>query len=783
MEKHCKESRRRFIFGTALTVAGVVSGFPFSNKLLAELVVLDDKKKVLGLTPSIWVEITKENYVVVTVARSEIGQGVRTTFAMIVAEELDADWSRVIAINAEGDSKYGDQSTGGSTSVRTFWTTLRQAGAQARQLLINAAAEIWGISPDNCYTQNSYVYEKNGVRKLSYGELIDKAIQLPIPPANSVKLKKVSDFKILGKPQKNIDETSFVTGKAVFSSDYRLEGMKYAVILRCPYIGGSLASFDDSEAKKIKGVVGVYQISEGIAVVAENSWLALKGRDALKVTWNKGTNAELSTEQIFNKFYSLIGNLPDLPGNTTKKIECTYEVPFLAHSTMEPMSAFAYFHNGKCEIWAGTQNPQTARSQVATALGITQSNVKANVLFSGGGFGRRHNNDYIVMAAKISKLSGFPIMFFYTKADDIKNDYYRPASVHSIKAGIDANGNPTGFIHKVISQGDVSFVSPSYNLGVVQNSTASYGFGIRTGPWRSVDYTQNIFVIESVVDELAYLAGKDPLQFRLSLASDEKLKTVLRRVGENYGWGRELPEGWGRGIAAFVGYGAYIAHIVEVSVSKEGFLKIQKIYAVVDPGFPINPENIKNQIMGAAIDALSTAINTEITIQNGQIQQSGFHNYRWLRMNEVPEFNIEILTTSDRPSGMGEVGFPSVTPALCNAIFNATGIRIRKLPIGKTPLLKVDGKENKTKDLEFNAYPNPFETKVTLNIRTNDIKSSNLIVRIFDILGKLVFESKLNFNGTSYQTQLDFEDLPASVYYVVFELNNQIFSFPILKKN
>ncbi|MCX7880195.1 MAG: molybdopterin-dependent oxidoreductase [Ignavibacteria bacterium] len=776
-------SRRRFIFGTALTLTGVVSGFIFSDKALAELIILDEKEKVLGLTPSIWVEITKENKVVVTVARSEIGQGVRTTFAMIVAEELDADWNLVVAVNAEADSKYGNQATGGSTSVRNFWTTLRSAGAQARQLLINAASQIWGIPAENCYTSNSFVYERNGTRKLAYAELIDKAVQLPVPPANSVKLKSVSDFKILGKPQKNIDEPFFVTGKVTFGSDYRVEGMKYAVILRCPYIGGSLSSYDDTEAKKIKGVVGVYRLSEGIAVVADNSWLALKGRDALKVNWNRGPNANLTTDQIFDKFRSLVETFPNLSNETVKEIETIYEVPFLAHSTMEPMSAFANYKEGKCEIWAGTQNPQNARTTVASALGISENNVKVNVLHSGGGFGRRLNSDFVVIAAKIAKASGFPVLFFYTKADDIKNDYFRPASLHSIKAGINANGKPTGFFHRVISQGDVSYVNPHYSLPDVRNYTASHSFGVRTGPWRSVDYTQNIFVIESVIDELAHLAGKDPFQYRMDLTNDAKLKNVLRKVAENSKWGTELPKGWGRGISSFVGYGAYIAHVVEVSVSKEGFLKIQKIYAVVDPGFPVNPENIKNQIMGAGIDGLSTALNSEITIQNGQIQQSGFHNFRWLRIDEVPEFDIEILTTSDRPSGMGEVGFPSVTPALCNAIFDATGIRIRRLPIGKTPLLKVDEKENKSKDLEFNAYPNPFETKVTINIKTNDNKSSNLSVRIFDILGKLVFESKLSSDGTSYHTQLDFENLPSSVYYVVCEFNNQLHSFPILKKN
>lgn len=782
MEDRYIESRRRFIFGTALTLFGVTSGFLFSNKALAELIIFDKENKILGLTPSIWVEITKDNQVIVTIARSEIGQGIRTTFAMIVAEELDADWNKVSAVNAEGDSKYGDQSTGGSTSVRTFWFTLRRAGAQARQLLINAAAEIWGISPDNCYTENSFVFEKNGTRKIAYGDLIEKAVELPIPPASSVKLKSVSEFKILGKPQKNIDEPLFVTGKAIYGFDYRVPGMKYAVILRSPYIGGSLINYDDTEAKKVKGVLGVYRISEGIAVVAENSWAALKGRDALKANWNPGSQANLSTDEIFNKFRSLIGTLPELSSETTESFEAVYEVPFLAHSTMEPMSAFAHFKDGKCEIWAGTQNPQSARMSVSSALGISQNNVRVNVLFSGGGFGRRHNNDYIVIAAKISKESGYPVLFFYTKADDIKNDDYRPASVHAIKAGIDKNGRPTGFFHKVVSQGDVFYVEPHYNIPDVRNYTSYFQFGIRTGPWRSVDYTQNIFVIESAIDELAYLAGKDPLEFRLSLTNNNQLRTVLEKVAQKSNWGSSLPKGWGRGIASFVGYGAYIAQVVEVSVSTEGFLKVHKIYAVVDPGFPINPENIRNQIMGAAIDALSTAINTEITIQNGQVQQSGFHNYRWLRFDEVPDFDIEILTTSDRPSGMGEVGFPSVTPALCNAIFNATGIRIRKLPIGKTPLLKIEENKRNHPNFEISAFPNPFENSVQISILPKVNIHSKFEIRIHDILGKVVIQPKVVFDGIKYLVEINFDNFPSGVYYVILNAENEKISVPILKK-
>lgn len=782
MNKNNNISRRRFIFGSALTFAGIITGFTAHDKALAELIITQDgDNKIMSFAPSVWVEITKDNNVIITIARSELGQGVRTSFSMIVAEELDADWNLVSIRNAEGDSKYGNQSTGGSTSIRTFWQPLRIAGAQAKKMLISAASLIWGIPESNCFAEKSSVYEKNGNRKLSYGELVDKALTLPVPTPNSVTLKEFAEFKILGKTKWNYDEPDIVQGKAKYGSDFRIDGMKYAVILRCPFISGSLQSFDDKDARKVKGVLGVYQLSEGIAVVAENSFAALEGRNALKATWKK--NSDFSSEDIRNEWINKIGTLPNLPANTNKFIEGIYEVPFLAHATMEPMSAVAKFSEGKCEIWAGTQNPQTARTSVANALGISNANVRVNVLLSGGGFGRRHDNDYIVMAAKISKASGYPVLFFYTKEDDIKNDNYRPASIHAVKAGITNDGKPSGWIQKVISQGDVSPNTPSYDIPNVVNLTASLRYRIRTGPWRSVDYTQNIFVNESLMDELAHLAGKDPYLFRLDLARDLRLKNVLKMVAEKSNWGSNLPKGWGRGIAAFVGYGAYIAHVVEVSVSEEGKLKLHKVYAVVDPGFAINPGNIKNQIMGAAIDAFSTALNTEITIKNGEIQQSGFNNFRWLTMEDVPDFDIEVINTSETPSGMGEVGFPSVTPALCNAIFDATGIRIRKLPIAHTSLISnVEKKTQIGKNVEFEAIPTPFDSSFKLIIKLKRWNQPKLDVQIIDILGRKLLQSALDYSGAHYSGEFNLNSVASGTYYVLFSDGIDSYSYPIMKK-
>ncbi len=781
MNNNLIESRRRFIFGSALTLTGVITGFIGSNKALSELIYLDDDK-ITSLAPSIWVEITKDGIIIITVSRSEIGQGVRTSLPMILAEELDADWEQVKIIQAEADSKYGSQATGGSTSIRQLWQPLRVAGAQARKMLITSASLIWGIPEDDCYTDKSYVYEKNGSRKLAYKELIDKAITLPVPPANSVQLKNRAEYKIIGQTRENLDELDIVKGTAKFGSDFRIEGMKYATILRSPYVRGTLISYDDIETKKIKGVINTYRISEGIAVVADNSWSALEGRDALKANWNPGPLANVSSDDIRQAFLNKIGTLPNLPSNTSKSIEAIYEVPFLAHTTMEPMSAVAHFVDNKCEVWAGTQNPMGAKSAVASALGISQDNIKINVLISGGGFGRRLDSDYIAIAAKISKSAGVPILFFYTKEDDIKNDPYRATSIHAVKAGIDANGNPTGWIHKVISQGSVNAMNPEYNIPNINNLSDISDFGIRVGPWRSVDYTQVIYVNECLMDELAHLAGKDPFIFRYELARHNRLKNVLQIVSERSNWNTPLPQGQGKGIAAFVGYGAFIAHVIEVSISKEGKLKINKIYAVVDPGLAINPGNIKNQIMGAAIDALSTAINTEITLQNGQIRQSGFHNFRWLTMDEVPEFDIHIIETTDSPSGMGEVGFPSVTPALCNAIFNATGIRIRRLPTSKTSLVGVEEKKTRMNEfVDFQAYPMPFDSSFKLSIELKRWSRNYLDIKISDILGKIIAQSQLESNGTKFIGRFYLPALPSGTYYIIFSDNIESYSIPIIK--
>ncbi|MBX3044096.1 MAG: xanthine dehydrogenase family protein molybdopterin-binding subunit [Candidatus Kapabacteria bacterium] len=678
--------RRRFTIGAVAGIGAVAVGISSPIELISQIGSYDKNKGAFSLEPNIWLEIRRDNTIIITIPRSELGQGVRTSLSMITAEELDADWNLIKAINAQGDKKYGSQGTGGSTSIRVFWDTLRMAGAQARIMLVSAAASIWGIPSSSCRTENSYVYEIGGSRKSSYGELIDKAGEMPIPDAAGIKLKQPDEFKIIGKTKWHIDNPEIVTGKAIYSSDFRTDGMKYAVVKRSPDIGGTLIKFNDDKAKIVSGYLQSFPINEGLAVVAENSYAAIQAADKIEVEWKPGPISNISSKDISKKMMELMGSLPELPNSTDKEIESIYEVPLLAHATMEPMNSFANFKDGKCEIWTMTQNPQTARSTVAKALDISEDDVTVNVLLSGGGFGRGHRNDFVGMAAQISQKAGFPIKFFYTKEDDIKNDYYRPFSIHKIKSGVDANGNITGWIHKVASQGTVKATDPQYDIINIQNLHDSHDFSIPTGPWRSVNNTQANFANESMIDELSLLAGADPLEFRLKMTKEPRLKKVIEYVADKSDWKKPLPKNWGRGVSSFVGYGGFSAHVVEVSVTNSGVLKVERVVAALDCGIAINPGNIEAQFMGSAIDALAVALKSEITIKNGQIEQSGFHDYEWISMRESTKIEVYIMPSNESPGGIGELGFPSVAPALCNAIYDACGIRVRKLPLKHTTL-------------------------------------------------------------------------------------------------
>jgi CO/xanthine dehydrogenase Mo-binding subunit len=759
MEKN-NITRRKFIFGVALTSAGAAITLVPSINSFAKSLIKNNKPELQAFVPSLWVTIDSDNSITFTNSRQEMGQGSRTTMAMILAEELDADWNFVKTVQAPGDSKFGSQSTGGSMSIRLMYTTLRNAGATAKAMLITAAAQTWGIAESKCKAENSFVLEINGTRKLSYGELAEKASKLQVP--TNVTLKDPSTFKLIGTNKYHIDNPDIVSGKAIYGIDKVLPGMKFAVVVRPPAFGASVANYTDTETLKVTGVIKTFRINYGIAVIADNSWAAMQGANVLNINWNLGNNAKYSSADIFDSMYKAVGTLDALPANTAKTVESFYEVPYMAHCTMEPQTATAWYHDGIMDVWASTQDPQSVRSSAASAAGLSQDKVNAYPLLAGGGFGRRLGADYAYMATQIAKQVTYPVKLFFTKADDLQNDNYRTTSLHALKGGIDSSGKLTGWIHKAIG---VSPTTPNYSIPNAKNLSGNGLNFVPTGAWRSVANTQNIFANECFLDELAFAAGKDPFDFRQSIINDNRLKNVVSLLRAKAKWDEPLPTGWGKGVATFIGYGGYIAHAIFVSVAKDGTLKVEKIVAVADVGIAINPRGVEAQAMGASIDGLSTAIKAEITIENGGVKQSNWTDFEWIRMNESPIIEVEVVKSNQTPGGMGEVGFPSVTPALCNAIFNATGIRIKKLPISKTPLVS-SVENNNYNDKGLTIFPNPGNSKINIKYNSKSAIKGEYSIQILNILGSKVLSTNRKSDSNEINEEINISNLANGSYLV-----------------
>ncbi len=663
--------------------------------------------------PNVWLRIDGDGIVTIVNSQSELGQGTLTSMAMIIADELDADWSRVRVEQSGADPAYGNpnfggqQLTAGSQSIRGLMPTWRRAGAAAREMLVAAAANEWGVPTGELRTDKGAVYHDPSGRMLTYGELADKAATLPVP--QNPRLKRPDQFTLIGKGVPRLDTPDKVTGRATYGLDVAVPGMLVATVARCPVFGGTAASFDARRARAVKGVTRVVQIGSGVAVVAAGYWAAKRGRDALVVRWNEGPNAKLDSATIHQVYEATAtqpgavarreGDAAAALGAAPRVLEAVYEVPFLAHATMEPQNCTAHVRPDGCDVWAPTQNQTGAERAAMRVTGLPRERVHVHTTFVGGGFGRRGEVDYVTDAVEVSKAVGAPVKVVWSREDDIQHDFYRPTTYNVFRAALDPQGTPVAWFHRIVSAGlmmqrgakppdgvDRTAVEGAANLPyAIPNLQVEYhhkDLGIPVGFWRSVGASQNAFITESFVDELAHAAGKDPFEYRRALLGKApRHKGALERAADRAGWGAPLPPGRHRGIAVAFSYGSYAAQVAEVSVDRDGGVRVHRVVCAIDCGLPVNPDQIRAQMEGGIVWGLTAALRGAITIAQGRVQQSNFHDYPMLRIDEMPVVEVHIVPSQEAPGGVGEPGVPPIAPAVCNAIFAATGTRIRRLPI------------------------------------------------------------------------------------------------------
>jgi isoquinoline 1-oxidoreductase beta subunit len=653
--------------------------------------------------PNVWLRVDPGGEVTVYLAKSEMGQGSYTSMAVLVAEELEADWKKVRVVQADADARFGQMSTGGSTSVRRSWEPLRKAGAAAREMLISAAARQWGVDRKGCRAEQGKVVHAASRRSLGYGELALAAAREEVP--KDPPLKGPGEWRLIGKKVPRLDGPDKTTGRARFGIDVRVPGQRFAAVARPPVRGGKVAHFDAARARAVPGVRAVVEVPSGVAVVADTSWAAIQGRDALGATFDPGPNGALDMAQVAKLLAEAHpeavrheGDVEKALAGAAKRIEATYELPFLAHATMEPMNCTAHVRGDGAEIWAPTQAPTWARSAVAKALGIAEEKVKLHVTFLGGGFGRRSSPDFPVEAAQVARAAGEPVQVVWTREDDMRHDFYRPAGRNELRAGLDAGGKLVAWHHRVrtpsisrqlfgnASRGgrpDVAegAATTSYAAGAMLVEAAIPEIGIPIGWWRSVYASQNAFAEECFVDEVAAAAGKDPLAFRLELLpAGNRLRGALELAAGKAGWSRPLPPGRGRGIACHTSFGSHVAEVAEVSVQK-GRVRVHRVVAAVDCGIAVNPDSVEHQVEGAVVYGLSAALRGEITVARGAVVQGNFDEYEPLRMGEMPAVEVHVVPSREAPGGIGEPGLPPIAPAVANALFAVTGKRVRRLPI------------------------------------------------------------------------------------------------------
>ncbi|MDQ6653269.1 MAG: xanthine dehydrogenase family protein molybdopterin-binding subunit [Acidobacteriota bacterium] len=667
-------------------------------------------------SPNAFIGIAPDDTVTIIVNKSEMGQGVYTSLPMLIVEELEADWSKIKVESAPVDQAYahptfGIQFTGGSMSTASEWERFRKAGATARMMLITAAAQSWKVEPQSLHAEKGYVIHAASGRRASFGSLADLAATLE--PPKEVPLKDPKDFKLIGKPTRRLDTPSKVNGSAQFGLDVQIPGMMTAVIARPPVFGGKVVSFNADQAKAIAGIRDVLQVPSGVAVIANGFWPAKLGRDRLEIKWDEGANGTLSTVGMREQYANLakspgliarkVGDPAKALAGAAKTITAEYEVPYLAHAMMEPLNCVVDLRGDHCEIWTGTQFQTVDRMAAAAVAGLKPEQVQIHTTLLGGGFGRRANvaSDFVVEAVQVAKVAKVPVKVVWTREDDIRGGWYRPMWYDRMMGGVDSSGNPVAWTHTIVGQSimqgtmfeafikngidDASVEGAAdllYGIPNLQVDLHTPKIGVPVQWWRSVGHSHNGFAVKAFFDELAHAGGKDPYELRRTLLAEQpRMRAVLDLVAQKANWGKPLPAGRGRGIATHFSFDSYVAQVAEVSVNKDGAVRVHRVVCAVDCGQVVNPDSVKAQMEGGIVFGLTAALKGEITLEKGRVNQRNFHDYPMLRMNESPEIEVHIVPSPEKPTGVGEPGVPPVAPAVANAIFAATGKRVRKLPI------------------------------------------------------------------------------------------------------
>jgi isoquinoline 1-oxidoreductase beta subunit len=708
-------SRRQFVVVLASAGGGLLLGCRAGDRLEGRSAA---KAAEATFAPNAFVRIDRNGGVTVIVSQVEMGQGMYTSMPMLVAEELEVSLDQVQVEHAPPNDKLyanpliGFQATGGSTSVPAMYQPLRQAGATARTMLVAAAAQRWNVDPSSCRAQKGSVSHPPTGRTLTYGALADAAAKLPVPA--QVRLKDPKDFTLIGTPAKRLDSPAKVHGTAPFGIDVRLPGMKVATVAASPVLGGKVAGLDDGKAKAVPGVRQIVRLDEAVAVVADHMWAAKQGLAALAIRWDDGPNAKLSTTDVVEGLDAasqkpgVVARKQGAPAaaiaGAAKKIEAVYQVPFLAHATMEPMNCTVHVRKDGCEVWIGSQVLSRVQATAAEVTGLPLEKVVVHNHLLGGGFGRRLEVDYATQAVRIAKQVDGPVKVVWTREEDVRHDVYRPYYYDRIAAGMDARGKPVAWTHRIVGPSILARWAPPafkdgmdsdavdgaaqllYEIPAVQVEYVRHEEPVlNTGWWRGVGPTHNIFVVESFIDELAATARQEPLAYRHALlGKSPRARAVLDVAAKAAGWGQKLPAGQGRGVSfLYSGWDTYLVLVADVEVSKSGQVRVRRVVCAVDCGTVVNPDTVKAQMEGGIIFGISGALYGEVTLKNGRVEQSNFNDYRVLRMNEAPAIEVHLIRNNERPGGIGEPATAATAPALANAIFAATGKRIRRLPLQK----------------------------------------------------------------------------------------------------